>query len=103
MEYAIGQTFDTLPESAAPKKASALLFEEQYKDKLDASPNKWVAMDIENIASIDRKSVEYINKVGKYYHRVKSWTDKHGPNYEFKNIRTETQFIMFGKRVINGI
>jgi len=103
MEYTIGQTFDTLPESAAPKKASALLFEEQYKDKLDASPNKWVAMDIENIAGIDRKSVEYINKVGKYYHRVKSWTDKHGSNYEFKNIRTETQFIMFGKRVINGI
>ena len=103
MEYTIGQTFDTLPESIAPKKASSFLFEEQYKDRLDATPNKWVALDVENIVGLDRKGTDYINKVGKYYHRVKSWTAKHGANYEFRNIRTETQFIMFGKRVINGI
>ena len=26
----------------------------------------------------DRKSSDYINTVGKYYHRVKSWNKKYG-------------------------
>jgi hypothetical protein len=102
MQYTIGQVLDTLPESMQAKKASAYLFEEQYKNILDATPNKWVAMDVEDITGLDRKSSDYINTVGKYYHRVKSWNKKYG-DYEFKNIRTETQFIMFGKRVIDGI
>jgi hypothetical protein len=103
MEYTIGQVLDTLPESIAPKKASVNLFEEEYKDKLDATPNRWVAMDVVDITGLDRKRPEYINAVGKFYHRKKAWTVKHGPDYEFQNIRTESQFIMFGKRVINGI
>ena len=102
MQYTIGQVLDTLPESMQAKKASAYLFEDQYKNILDATPNKWVAMDVEDITGLDRKGTEYIKTVGKYYHRVKSWNKKYD-DYEFKNIRTESQFIMFGKRVIHGI
>ena len=55
MQYTIGQVLDTLPESMQAKKASAYLFEDQYKNILDATPNKWVAMDVEDISELDRK------------------------------------------------
>lgn len=101
MEYTVGQALDQLPETISIDRRHNI-FVDDYKNLLDATPNKWVAMDVIDISGLDSKSADYIKTVGKYYHRAKAWNKKYS-DYEFKNIKTESQFIMFGKRVIDGI
>lgn len=100
--YTIGQVLDTLPTPARHKTINRNLFVEEYKDKLDAVPNQWIVMDTVDLTNITLVSPEYKRAIGKYYHRRKNWALKF-TDYEFRCIRTKTQFIMLGKRVINTV
>jgi hypothetical protein len=100
--YTIGQVLTTLPTRAAHKTINRNLFEDEYKDKLDAIPNQWIVIDTVDLTDIKIASPEYKKAIGKYYHRRKNWAETH-TDYEFQCIRTETQFIMLGKRVINSV
>ncbi|SRR5210317_651778 len=100
--YTIGQVLTTLPTPAKHKTINRTLFVDEYKDKLDAVPNQWIVMDTVDLTNITLASPEYKKAIGKYYHRRKNWAETH-TDYQFQCIRTETQFIMLGKRVINSV
>jgi hypothetical protein len=100
MEYKIGQvlTDETMPEVSVHRYD---IFKEDYKNLLDMSPNKWVAMDVIKIEGLD--AAETGAKITKYYARVSSWNKKYEGEYVFRTYKDTTQFVTFGKRVINGI
>ena len=100
--YTVGQVLNTLPTPARHKTINRNLFEDEYKNKLDAVPNQWIVIDTVDLTNITLASPEYKKAIGKYYHRRKAWAEKH-TDYEFQCIRTNTQFIMLGKRVINSV
>lgn len=100
MEYKIGQviTDEAMPEVSNQRYD---IFKEDYKNLLDMSPNKWVAMDVIDIDGLDRLVASA--KITKYYARVNSWNKKYEGEYAFRTYKDNKQFVTFGKRVINGI
>lgn len=100
MEYKVGQvlTDENMPDMSAHRVD---IFKDDYKDTLDMSPNKWVAMDVINIEGLDRAAINAA--ITKYYARVNSWNKKYEGEYAFRTYRDDKQFVTFGKRVINGI
>ena len=100
MEYTIGQvlTDDIMPEQTTRRTD---IFKDDYKDILDMSPNKWVAMDVISIDGLDKPTTNAT--ITKYYARVNSWNKKYDGEYAFRTYRDTKQFVVFGKRVINGI
>jgi len=100
MEYKVGQvlTDDIMPEDSSRRYD---IFKDDYKDTLDMSPNKWVAMDVVSIEGLDKPALNAA--ITKYYARVNSWNKKYDGEYAFRTYRDGKQFVVFGKRVINGI
>jgi hypothetical protein len=99
-EYTVGQvlTDDVMPDMSTKRVD---IFKEDYKNLLDMAPNKWVAMDVIDIESLDK--AECNAKITKYYARVNSWNKKYEGEYAFRTYKDSKQFVTFGKRVINGI
>lgn len=96
--YTVGQVVTDLPEHTVRRVD---IFKTDYKNLLDMSPNKWVAMDVIDIEGMDKTSINLA--INKYYARTNDWNKKYNGDYSFRTYRDGNQFVMFGKRVINGI
>ena len=90
MEYKVGETFDTLPESIARLSGGAnraVFLVENYAEKLTAEPNKWVVLD----------TLDDLNK-SKLYTCVTNYNKKYNSKgFEFARIVTETNQIFLGR------
>ena len=90
MEYKVGETFDTLPESMARGTGGshrAVFLVENYADRLTEEPNKWVVLD----------TLDDLTK-SKLYTRVSNYNKKYNSKgFEFARIVTETNQIFLGR------
>ena len=101
MKYEIGMTIAEADMPEATVKRHNIFKEDGYKDMLDSNPNKWVAMSVIDIKGLGKEATHA--KITKYYSRKTSWLKQYSPDYDFKTYRDGEQFVLFGKRVINGI